>query len=63
MEHLEMRRKVIIMLSIMSAMLFAALNQTIVGTSLPKIIADLGGIEYYSWVFTIFMPLQVSLLF
>ncbi len=55
MEHLEMRRKVIIMLSIMSAMLFAALNQTIVGTSLPKIIADLGGIEYYSWVFTIFM--------
>ncbi|MED1862921.1 MDR family MFS transporter [Fictibacillus nanhaiensis] len=55
MEHLEMRRKVIIMISIMSAMLFAALNQTIVGTSLPKIIADLGGIEYYSWVFTIFM--------
>ncbi|MFG6496916.1 MDR family MFS transporter [Fictibacillus sp. UD] len=55
MEHLEMRRKVIIMLSIMAAMLFAALNQTIVGTSLPKIIADLGGIEYYSWVFTIFM--------
>jgi EmrB/QacA subfamily drug resistance transporter len=55
MEHLELRRKVIIMISIMAAMLFAALNQTIVGTSLPKIIADLGGIEYYSWVFTIFM--------
>nr|WP_276516623.1 MDR family MFS transporter [Fictibacillus nanhaiensis] len=43
------------MISIMAAMLFAALNQTIVGTSLPKIIADLGGIEYYSWVFTMFM--------
>jgi EmrB/QacA subfamily drug resistance transporter len=55
MEHLEMRRKVIIMISIMAAMLFAALNQTIVGTSLPKIIADLGGIEYYSWIFTMFM--------
>jgi EmrB/QacA subfamily drug resistance transporter len=55
MEHLELRRKVIIMISIMAAMLFAALNQTIVGTSLPKIIADLGGIEYYNWVFTIFM--------
>jgi EmrB/QacA subfamily drug resistance transporter len=54
-EHLEMRRKIIIMISIMAAMLFAALNQTIVGTSLPKIIADLGGIEYYSWIFTIFM--------
>ncbi|WNB90690.1 MDR family MFS transporter [Bacillus sp. NEB1478] len=55
MEHLEMRRKVIIMISIMAAMLFAALNQTIVGTSLPKIISDIGGIEYYSWIFTIFM--------
>jgi EmrB/QacA subfamily drug resistance transporter len=55
MEHLEMRRKVVIMISIMAAMLFAALNQTIVGTSLPKIISDLGGIEYYSWVFTMFM--------
>ncbi|MDR7071927.1 MDR family MFS transporter [Fictibacillus barbaricus] len=55
MEHLEMRRKVIIMISIMAAMLFAALNQTIVGTSLPRIIADIGGIEYYSWIFTIFM--------
>lgn len=55
MEHLELRRKIIIMISIMAAMLFAALNQTIVGTSLPRIIADLGGVEYYSWVFTIFM--------
>lgn len=55
MEHLEPRKKILIMLAIMSAMLFAALNQTIVGTALPTIISDLGGIEYYSWVFTIFM--------
>ena len=43
------------MLAIMSAMLFAALNQTIVGTALPKIISELEGINYYSWVFTAFM--------
>ncbi|WP_409251051.1 MDR family MFS transporter [Bacillus sp. SCS-153A] len=55
MEHLEPRKKILIMMAIMSAMLFAALNQTIVGTALPTIISDLGGIEYYSWVFTIFM--------
>ncbi|MGM0845376.1 MAG: DHA2 family efflux MFS transporter permease subunit [Bacillota bacterium] len=55
MEHLDPKKKVLIMLAIMSAMLFAALNQTIVGTALPTIISDLGGIEYYSWVFTIFM--------
>ncbi|AZB43239.1 DHA2 family efflux MFS transporter permease subunit [Bacillus sp. FJAT-42376] len=55
MEHLDQRRKVTIMIAIMAAMLFAALNQTIVGTALPKIVAELGGFEYYSWVFTIFM--------
>ncbi|UII58633.1 MFS transporter (plasmid) [Cytobacillus spongiae] len=55
MEHLEQRKKVMIMIAIMSAMLFAALNQTIVGTALPRIISEIGGIDYYSWVFTIFM--------
>lgn len=55
MEHLEHRKKVMIMIAIMSAMLFAALNQTIVGTALPRIISEIGGIDYYSWVFTIFM--------
>jgi len=55
MEHLEHRKKVAIMIAIMSAMLFTAVNQTIVGTALPRIIAELQGIEYYSWVFTSFM--------
>ncbi len=55
MEHLDHKRKITIMIAIMSAMLFAALNQTIVGTASPKIISDLGGYEYYSWVFTSFM--------
>ncbi|MGS2777800.1 MDR family MFS transporter [Robertmurraya sp. GLU-23] len=55
MEHLEQRKKITIMIAIMAAMLFAALNQTIVGTALPRIIAELGGMEYFSWVFTIYM--------
>ncbi|PTX63181.1 EmrB/QacA subfamily drug resistance transporter [Melghirimyces profundicolus] len=50
-----MRQKVTIMLAIMASMLFAALNQTIVGTSLPRIVTELGGMEYFNWVFTIFM--------
>ena len=50
MEHLEQRKKITIMIAIMAAMLFAALNQTIVGTALPRIIAELGGMEYFSWV-------------
>ncbi len=55
MEHLDHRKKLAIMFAVMAAMLFAALNQTIVGTALPRIIADLGGFEYYSWVFTVYM--------
>ena len=52
MHDLEHRKKVSIMFAIMAAMLFAALNQTIVGTALLHIISDLGGMEYFSWVFT-----------
>jgi EmrB/QacA subfamily drug resistance transporter len=50
-----MKKKITIMIAIMAAMLFAALNQTIVGTALPRIVSDLGGMEYFNWVFTIFM--------
>lgn len=54
-EQLDQRKKVTIMISIMAAMFFAAINMTIVGTSLPKIIAKIGGMEYFDWVFTIYM--------
>ena len=52
MHELEHSQKVSIMIAIMAAMLFSALNQTIVGTALPHNITDLGGLEYFSWVFT-----------
>ncbi|WP_243292863.1 MDR family MFS transporter [Bacillus sp. FJAT-47783] len=55
MEHLEQRQKVLIMIAVMAAMFFAAVNMTIVGTALPKIIAQIGGMEYFDWVFTIYM--------
>lgn len=55
MENLVVRKKILIMLAAMSAMLFAALNQTIVGTALPHIISELKGMNYYSWIFSIYM--------
>jgi EmrB/QacA subfamily drug resistance transporter len=55
MEHLEHKQKVTIMIAVLSAMFFAAVNMTIVGTSLPKIVAIIGGMEYFNWVFTIYM--------
>ncbi|MGM0881001.1 MAG: DHA2 family efflux MFS transporter permease subunit [Bacillota bacterium] len=55
MEHLDSRKKTTIMIAVIAALLFAALNQTIVSTALPRIIERLGGMEYYSWVFTVYM--------
>lgn len=55
MESISQRERIMIMLAIMSAMLFAALNQTIVGTALPRIVSQLGGMNYFNWVFTIYM--------
>ena len=40
---------------LMVALLLAALDQTIVATALPRVVADLGGITQYSWVFTAYM--------
>ncbi|TAL47089.1 MFS transporter [archaeon] len=46
----ETRDKLIIMLSVMTATFLSALDQTIVATALPSIIASLGGIEFLSWI-------------
>ncbi|MCI3926307.1 DHA2 family efflux MFS transporter permease subunit [Paenibacillus sp. TRM 82003] len=56
MEHLDHKKKITIMIAILAAMLFAALNQTIVSTALPRIISELNSsMDYYSWIFTVYM--------
>src|SRR5438034_4936694 len=40
---------------LMTALLLAALDQTIVSTALPQIVSDLGGLSQYSWVFTAYL--------
>ncbi len=40
---------------VMVAMLMAALDQTIVGTAMPRVIADLQGFEHYAGVLTAYM--------
>lgn len=55
MEHLSSKQKMTIMVAIVASLLFAALNQTIVGNIMPRIIAELKGMEYFQWVFTIYM--------
>jgi EmrB/QacA subfamily drug resistance transporter len=54
--YLLPRRATLLALSgVLLGMLLAALNQTILATALPRIVADVGGGEHYAWVFSGYM--------
>ncbi len=49
---LSRKRIVLVIVSLILGMLLAALDQTIVGTAMPHIVADLNGLQHYAWVAT-----------
>src|SRR5579884_187481 len=53
--RLSRRRLMLVVGGVMLGMLLSALDQTIVGTAMPRIIADLNGLDHYAWVFTAYM--------
>jgi EmrB/QacA subfamily drug resistance transporter len=52
---LSQRSKLEILGAVMLGMFLAALDQTIVGPIMPKIVSDLRGVDYYTWVATIYL--------
>ena len=52
---LDRRTKFEILGAVMLGMFLAALDQTIVGPVLPKIVGELRGADYYTWVVTIYL--------
>ncbi|MGK2850040.1 MAG: MDR family MFS transporter [Candidatus Limnocylindrales bacterium] len=52
---LSHRAKTEILLAVLLVLFLGALDQTIVGTALPKIVTELGGNQYYNWVVTIYL--------
>lgn len=52
---LTRRRILLIFAGLMTGLLLAALDQTIVATALPIIVGELGGLDYYSWVVTAYL--------
>ncbi len=55
------RRDVMLTLAgVMLGMFLAALDQTIVGTAMPRIIGDLGGFDRYTWVTTAYIVASTS---
>ena len=56
------QRRNLIFVAVLLGMLLAALDQTIVATALPTVVADLGGAGHQSWVVTSYSPITFRLL-
>ena len=54
-ELLSPRQKFLLMASLMLTMFISALDGSIVATATPHILADLGGFDLLSWVFTVYL--------
>ncbi len=48
-------RRNILLIGLFLGMFFASLDQTVVGTAMPRIIGDLGGLSIMTWVTTAYM--------
>jgi EmrB/QacA subfamily drug resistance transporter len=53
--QVSLRQRNLIFLAVVLGMLLAALDQTIVATALPTVVADLGGAGHQSWVVTSYL--------
>jgi EmrB/QacA subfamily drug resistance transporter len=56
------RETVLAVAGLMLALFLVALDQTVVGTALPKIIADLNGFEHYAWVTTAYLLASTAMI-
>jgi EmrB/QacA subfamily drug resistance transporter len=54
-QYFSHRQILAILFGVMAGMLLAALDQGIVGTALPRIVSDLGGLDRLSWVVTAYL--------
>jgi EmrB/QacA subfamily drug resistance transporter len=58
--QMSTRVKVLVMAGTLLGLFTAAMDQTIVGTAMPRVVAHLGGYQHYSWVFTGFMVVSTT---
>jgi EmrB/QacA subfamily drug resistance transporter len=49
------RKKWLVVIAVDMAMALAALDSTVVGTAMPTVVASLGGLSLFSWVFSIYL--------
>jgi len=53
--QLEPRARFAVLGAVLLALFLAALDQTVVGTALPRIVTDLHGDNLYTWVVTSYL--------
>lgn len=59
---LSARTKTVIVGGVMLGLFVSAISGTVVSTAMPRIVAHLGGLRLYSWVFTSFMLASTSVI-
>ena len=52
---LPRKQRMAVTAGVMMGMFLAALEATVVGTAMPTVIASLGGLQHYSWVFSAYL--------
>jgi EmrB/QacA subfamily drug resistance transporter len=52
---MSLRRRWAVTAGVLTGMFLAALEATVVGTAMPTVIASLGGLNHYSWVFSAYL--------
>lgn len=52
----------VVLVSLMLTLLLEAMDQTIVGTAMPRIIADLHGLDRYTWVVTAYLLASTTMI-
>ncbi len=53
--ELSRNQKILATAGVAMSLLLASLDQTVVGNSMPRIVAELQGLSYYAWVTTVYL--------
>src|SRR3979411_3448202 len=59
--HDSQSARSLVIASVMTSMFMIAIEATIVSTAMPQIVAQLGGLHLYSWVFSSFLLTQTAM--
>lgn len=60
--HIDRRAQFLTLGAVMLGMLLGSLDQTIVGTAMPRIVGELNGLQHYTWVVTGYLVASTAMM-